>query len=163
MEIIANPKEVDGIKVLQLETEAGAAIRFFDKAIGINVHQSRFLPVKATSDLLIVRSELYTLEDGFLIWNKARARAYPQNPIIELGPEFKVSNLMSRFKSIPSIIEVVVLRVVGDVWFGAGVIFKGSVGIIAKSGVKLEYPDGAVIANKLILSDYPGHEKICYF
>uniref|UniRef100_A0A6M2F2B3 UTP--glucose-1-phosphate uridylyltransferase n=1 Tax=Populus davidiana TaxID=266767 RepID=A0A6M2F2B3_9ROSI len=37
MEIIPNPKEVDGVKVLQLETAAGAAIRFFDHAIGINV------------------------------------------------------------------------------------------------------------------------------
>ncbi|KAL8550088.1 hypothetical protein ACS0TY_008788 [Phlomoides rotata] len=55
MEIIPNPKEVDGIKVLQLETAAGAAIRFFDHAIGSNVPRSRFLPVKATSDLLLVQ------------------------------------------------------------------------------------------------------------
>ncbi|KAL1105465.1 hypothetical protein V6Z11_D04G134300 [Gossypium hirsutum] len=43
MEIIPNPKEVNGIKVLQLETAAGAAIRFFDHAIGINVPRSQFL------------------------------------------------------------------------------------------------------------------------
>ncbi|KAF3607215.1 hypothetical protein DY000_02051590 [Brassica cretica] len=55
MEIIPNPKEVDGVKVLQLETAAGAAIRFFDNAIGVNVPRSRFLPVKATSDLLLVQ------------------------------------------------------------------------------------------------------------
>jgi UTP--glucose-1-phosphate uridylyltransferase len=55
MEIIPNPKEVDGVKILQLETAAGAAIRFFDHAIGVNVPRSRFLPVKATSDLLLVQ------------------------------------------------------------------------------------------------------------
>ncbi|GFS35279.1 UDP-glucose pyrophosphorylase 2 [Actinidia rufa] len=55
MEIIPNPKEVDGVKVLQLETAAGAAIRFYDHAIGSNVPRSRFLPVKATSDLLLVQ------------------------------------------------------------------------------------------------------------
>ncbi|XP_072980827.1 UTP--glucose-1-phosphate uridylyltransferase-like [Typha angustifolia] len=55
MEIIPNPKEVDGVKVLQLETGAGAAIRFFEHAIGINVPRSRFLAVKATSDLLLVQ------------------------------------------------------------------------------------------------------------
>nr|KJB62405.1 hypothetical protein B456_009G415300 [Gossypium raimondii] len=43
MEIIPNSKEVNGIKVLQLETAAGASIRFFDHAIGINVPRSQFL------------------------------------------------------------------------------------------------------------------------
>lgn len=149
MEIIPNPKEVDGVKVLQLETAAGAAIRFFDKAIGINVPRSRFLPVKATSDLLLVQSDLYTLEDGSVIRNPARTN--PENPAIELGPEFKkVSNFLSRFKSIPSIVELDSVKVAGDVWFGAGVVLKGKVSIVAKSGVKLEIPDGAVIANKEI-------------
>ncbi|ESR43652.1 hypothetical protein CICLE_v10011657mg [Citrus x clementina] len=123
MEIIPNPKEVDGIKVLQLETAAGAAIRFFDHAIGCNVHRSRFLPVKATSDLLLVQSDLYTLADGFVTRNEARKN--PANPTIELGPEFKkVGNFLSRFKSIPSIIELDSLKVTGDVWFGANITLK---------------------------------------
>ncbi|KAA8547657.1 hypothetical protein F0562_004086 [Nyssa sinensis] len=122
---------------------------FFDKAIGINVPRSRFLPVKATSDLLLVQSDLYTVDGGFVIRNKARAN--PENPSIELGPEFKkVGNFLSRFKSIPSIIELDSLKVTGDVWFGAGITLKGKVVIAAKSGVKLEIPDGAVIENKEI-------------
>ncbi|XP_028126593.1 UTP--glucose-1-phosphate uridylyltransferase [Camellia sinensis] len=149
MEIIPNPKEVDGIKVMQLETAAGAAIRFFDHAIGINGPRSRFLPVKASSDLLLVQSDLYTLNDGYVTRNKARAN--PANPSIELGPEFKkVADFLSRFKSIPSIIELDSLKVTGDVWFGSGITLKGKVVIAAKSGVKLEIPDGAVIANKEI-------------
>ncbi|KAI8029913.1 UTP--glucose-1-phosphate uridylyltransferase [Camellia lanceoleosa] len=149
MEIIPNPKEVDGIKVMQLETAAGAAIRFFDHAIGINGPRSRFLPVKASSDLLLVQSDLYTLNDGYVTRNKARAN--PANPSIELGPEFKkVADFLRRFKSIPSIIELDSLKVTGDVWFGSGIILKGKVVIAAKSGVKLEIPDGAVIANKEI-------------
>lgn len=149
MEIIPNPKEVDGIKVLQLETAAGAAIKFFDRAIGINVPRSRFLPVKATSDLLLVQSDLYTLSDGFVTRNPARTN--PANPAIELGPEFKkVANFLSRFKSIPSIVELDSLKVTGDVWFGSGITLKGKVTIAAKPGVKLEIPDKAVIANKEI-------------
>ncbi|EYU38931.1 hypothetical protein ABFS82_11G114100 [Erythranthe guttata] len=149
MEIIPNPKEVDGIKVLQLETAAGAAIRFFDHAIGINVPRSRFLPVKASSDLLLVQSDLYTLSDGFVTRNPARAN--PANPSIELGPEFKkVASFLSRFKSIPSIIDLDSLKVTGDVWFGASITLKGKVTITAKPGVKLEIPDGAVIADKEI-------------
>ncbi|KAM7523902.1 hypothetical protein LguiA_013804 [Lonicera macranthoides] len=152
MEIIPNPKEVDGVKVLQLETAAGAAIRFFDDAIGINVPRSRFLPVKATSDLLLVQSDLYTLADGFVTRNKARAN--PENPSIELGPEFKkVGNFLSRFKSIPSIIELDSLKVTGDVWFGANVTLKGKVVIAAKPGVKLEIPDGCVLVDKVIESN----------
>ncbi|CAI9763503.1 unnamed protein product [Fraxinus pennsylvanica] len=149
MEIIPNPKEVDGIRVLQLETAAGAAIKFFDRAIGINVPRSRFLPVKATSDLLLVQSDLYTLSDGFVTRNPARTN--PANPSIELGPEFKkVANFLSRFKTIPSIIELDSLKVTGDVWFGSGITLKGKVIIAAKPGVKLEIPNGAVIANKEI-------------
>ncbi|KAK2652776.1 hypothetical protein Ddye_012632 [Dipteronia dyeriana] len=149
MEIIPNPKEVEGVKVLQLETAAGAAIRFFDHAIGINVPRSRFLPVKATSDLLLVQSDLYTVVDGFVIRNEARKK--PENPSIELGPEFKkVSSFLSRFKSIPSIIELDSLKVTGDVCFGAGITLKGKVTIAAKPGVKLEIPDGAVLENKEI-------------
>ncbi|CAL9116664.1 unnamed protein product [Musa acuminata var. zebrina] len=149
MEIIPNPKEVDGVKVLQLETAAGAAIRFFDHAIGINVPRSRFLPVKATSDLLLVQSDLYTLVDGFVIRNKARTNL--ANPSIELGPEFKkVASFLGHFKSIPSIVELDSLKVSGDVWFGAGIVLKGNVSITAKSGVKLEIPDGAVLENKVI-------------
>ncbi|XP_042500170.1 UTP--glucose-1-phosphate uridylyltransferase-like [Macadamia integrifolia] len=149
MEIIPNPKEVNGVKVLQLETAAGAAIRFFDKAIGINVPRSRFLPVKATSDLLLVQSDLYTLADGFVTRNKDRSN--PSNPTIELGPEFKkVSNFLSHFKAIPSIIELDSLKVSGDAWFGAGIKLKGNVTVAAKPGVKLEIPDGVVLENKVI-------------
>ncbi|PWZ23433.1 UTP--glucose-1-phosphate uridylyltransferase [Zea mays] len=147
MEIIPNPKEVDGVKVLQLETAAGAAIRFFDHAIGINVPRSRFLPVKATSDLQLVQSDLYTLVDGFVTRNSARTN--PSNPSIELGPEFKkVGSFLGRFKSIPSIVELDSLKVSGDIWFGSGIVLKGKVTITAKPGVKLEIPDGAVIGNK---------------
>uniref|UniRef100_A0A0D9VBD5 UTP--glucose-1-phosphate uridylyltransferase n=1 Tax=Leersia perrieri TaxID=77586 RepID=A0A0D9VBD5_9ORYZ len=147
MEIIPNPKEVDGVKVLQLETAAGAAIRFFDHAIGINVPRSRFLPVKATSDLQLVQSDLYTLVDGFVTRNSARTN--PSNPSIELGPEFKkVGSFLGRFKSIPSIVELDSLKVSGDVWFGSSITLKGKVTIAAKPGVKLEIPDGAVIENK---------------
>ncbi|KAK4430477.1 UTP--glucose-1-phosphate uridylyltransferase [Sesamum alatum] len=149
MEIIPNPKEVNGVNVLQLETAAGAAIRFFDHAIGINVPRSRFLPVKATSDLLLVQSDLYTLSDGFVTRNLARTN--PENPSIELGPEFKkVADFLKRFKTIPSIIELDSLKVTGDVWFGAGVTLKGKVTITAKPGEKIEIPDGYVIAGKNI-------------
>ncbi|KAL3698311.1 hypothetical protein R1sor_012387 [Riccia sorocarpa] len=148
MEIIPNPKEVDGVKVLQLETAAGAAIRFFDKAIGVNVPRSRFLPVKATSDLLLVQSDLYTVEEGAVLRNPARKS--PENPAVELGPEFKkVGNFLQRFKSIPSIIDLDSLKVSGDVIFGKDVVLKGTV-IVDALKEKIEIPDEAVLENKKV-------------
>ncbi|GMI64834.1 hypothetical protein HRI_000152700 [Hibiscus trionum] len=141
MEIIPNPKEVEGVKVLQLETAAGATIRFFDHAIGINVPRSRFLPVKASSDLLLVQSDLYTLADGYISRNSARTN--PENPFIELGPEFKK---VSTFR----VDHALYLSVSGDVWFDANIVLKGKVKIAAKDGVKLEIPDGTVLGNKEI-------------
>ncbi|GBG69654.1 hypothetical protein CBR_g4484 [Chara braunii] len=149
VEIIPNPKEVDGIKVLQLEGAAGAAIRFFDNAIGVNVPRSRFLPVKACSDLLLVQSDLYTLEDGTLIRNPAREE--PSLPGAELGPEFKkVADFLKRFKSIPSIVDLQSLKVVGNAFFGENVVLKGKVVIQAEKGETLIIPDGEVIENKLV-------------
>ncbi|KAH9780849.1 UTP--glucose-1-phosphate uridylyltransferase [Citrus sinensis] len=123
--------------------------QFFDHTIGINVAQSRYLPVNSTSDLLLLQSDLYTADEGILVQNPARDN--PANPSIELGPEFeKVNNFQSRFKSIPSIINLDSLKVEGDVWFGAGITLKGKVSIVAKRGMKLEIPDGIVLENKEI-------------
>ncbi|KAJ7000219.1 UTP--glucose-1-phosphate uridylyltransferase [Populus alba x Populus x berolinensis] len=73
--------------VLQLETEAGAAIRVFDT-------QHDFSRVKASSDLLLVQSDPFALVYGFVIQNPARTN--PTNASIELGPEFKkVANFLS--------------------------------------------------------------------
>ena len=45
----------------------GAAIEVFEGATAIGVGRERFLPVKTTSDLLVLRSDAYELEaDGRL-------------------------------------------------------------------------------------------------
>eukprot|EP00124_Ichthyophonus_hoferi_P000422 Ihof_evm15s15 gene=Ihof_evmTU15s15 len=62
MEIIINEKSLDGMKIVQLETACGAAIKHFKDACGINVPRTRFLPVKTCSDLMIVKSNLYSIQ-----------------------------------------------------------------------------------------------------
>lgn len=99
-----------------------------------------------------MQSDLYTADEGILVQNPARDN--PANPSIELGPEFEkvillrcyfmlcrvykmwhsllsvyilrsqVNDFQSRFKSIPSIINLDSLKVEGDVWFGAGITLK---------------------------------------
>ncbi|KAG8692626.1 UTP-glucose-1-phosphate uridylyltransferase, partial [Ceratobasidium sp. 395] len=58
LDIIVNHKVADdGTPVIQLETAVGAAIKHFERAHGINVPRSRFLPVKSCSDLLLITSD----------------------------------------------------------------------------------------------------------
>uniref|UniRef100_A0A6N2NI94 UTP--glucose-1-phosphate uridylyltransferase n=1 Tax=Salix viminalis TaxID=40686 RepID=A0A6N2NI94_SALVM len=139
--------EMEGDQIVLQETAAGSPMQLFDKVIGINVPQFRAVQLNATSDLLLLQSDLYSTSEGVLVRNTAQAN--PANPCIELGPEFeKVSDFQRRFKSIPSIVGLDSLKVAGDVWFGAGVILKGRVSIVAKPGTKLEIPDGALLENK---------------
>lgn len=111
MEIIVNPKvSPSGINIIQLETAVGAAMKSFERSIGmylfiyllihiysdeyiytiiylfsigIHVPRSRFLPVKKTSDLLLVKSNLYDLKNGSLIMSPKRM--FPVTPLIKLG------------------------------------------------------------------------------
>ena len=62
----------DGTNVIQLETASGAAIKNFSNAIGINVPRSRYLPVKKTSDLMLVMSNLYEMKSGTLVMSHKR-------------------------------------------------------------------------------------------
>ena len=67
--MIVNEKTVDpsdssSPAVYQLETAMGAAIGVFEGARAIRVPRSRFVPVKKTSDLLVLRSDAYVLGDG---------------------------------------------------------------------------------------------------
>lgn len=88
LEIIINPKvNDDGQAVIQLETAAGAAIKHFRNAHGINVPRSRFLPVKSCSDLLLIKSDIYSLEHGQLVINENRM--FETTPVIKLGDHFK--------------------------------------------------------------------------
>ena len=66
--MIVNRKTVDPADpaspaVIQLETAMGAAIASFPGAQALRVPRSRFLPVKTTDDLLVLRSDAYVLDE----------------------------------------------------------------------------------------------------
>nr|AIE13826.1 UDP-glucose pyrophosphorylase [Eucheuma denticulatum] len=150
LDIIVNNKEVNGQKVIQLETAIGAAIGYFNNACGVNVPRSRFLPVKSTSDLLLMQSNMYTLKSGSLIMNPARQ--FATTPVIKLGTEFKkVGQYLERFGSIPDVLELDHLTVSGDVSFGANTSLKGTVIVVANPGNKIMIPAGSVIENKVVV------------
>lgn len=150
MEIIVNPKTLDnGLNIIQLETAVGAGIKSFEGAVGINVPRRRFLPVKTTSDLLIIMSNLYSLRAGYLEMNPQRS--FPSVPHVKLGTSYgKVRDFLERFASIPDMLELDHLTVSGDVTFGRGVTLKGTVIIIANHGERIDIPPGAILENKIV-------------
>lgn len=151
LDIIVNPKHLDsGVDVIQLETAAGAAMKYFDRAIGINVPRKRFLPVKKTSDLLLIKSNLYRLEKGCLTMNPQRA--FPSVPLVKLGDEHfaKVREFSARFASIPDVLELNHLTVSGDVTLGKNVSLRGTVIIIANHGERIDIPSGSILENKIV-------------
>ncbi|KAH7924598.1 UTP--glucose-1-phosphate uridylyltransferase [Leucogyrophana mollusca] len=155
LDIIVNPKVTDdGQSVIQasqtfLETAAGAAIKDFQNAHGINVPRSRFLPVKSCSDLLLIKSDIYSLQHGQLLMNDNRM--FGTVPVIKLGDHFKkIQNFQSRFKKIPTIIDLDHLTVSGDVHFGKDVVLRGTVIVVANEGQRIDIPDGCVLENRLL-------------
>ncbi|KAI0769683.1 UTP-glucose-1-phosphate uridylyltransferase [Trametes elegans] len=150
LDIIVNPKTTDdGQAVIQLETAAGAAIKHFNNAHGVNVPRSRFLPVKSCSDLLLIKSDIYSLQHGQLVINPARM--FETTPVIKLGDHFKkIQQFQKRFKKIPKIIELDHLTVTGDVYFGRNVTLRGTVIVVANEGQRIDIPDGCVLENRLL-------------
>jgi UTP--glucose-1-phosphate uridylyltransferase len=151
MEIIVNNKTLEnGVRVIQLETAVGAAMKCFDGGIGINVPRSRFLPVKKTSDLLLVMSNLYSLKGGSLAMSKNRQ--FNTTPLVKLGDNHfsKVNDFLGRFANVPDMIELDHLTVSGDVTFGRGVSLRGTVIIIANHGDRIDIPAGAILENKIV-------------
>lgn len=150
LDIIVNPKTTDdGQAVLQLETAAGDGIQFFNNGHGVNVPRSRFLPVKSCSDLLLIKSDIYSLQHGQLDINPQRM--FETTPVIKLGDHFKkIAQFQKRFKKIPKIIELDHLTVTGDVYFGRNVTLRGTVIVVANEGQRIDIPDGCILENRLV-------------
>jgi len=150
-DLIVNRKSMtDGTDVIQLETAAGQIIQHFEDARGINVPRSRFLPVKTTSDLFVVQSNLYTVADNGQLSMNSR-RQHGANPLVKLGEHYaKIDAYNRRLGNIPDIVELEHLTVSGDVTFGRDVTLRGTVIIVANPGSHIDIPSGAILENKVV-------------
>ena len=126
--LIRNEKTVDpadptSTPVLQLESAMGAAIEVFAGARTIAVGRDRFLPVKTTNELLLLRSDVFSQgEDGRLV----AAAAIPEIDLA--GRYYKlVDDFEARVKVVPSLREADSLVVRGDWVFDAPAAVVGSV------------------------------------
>jgi UTP--glucose-1-phosphate uridylyltransferase len=145
--MIVNRKTVDpGDKespaVFQLETAMGAAIAVFDGAQALRVPRERFVPVKTTNDLLVLRSDAYVVEED------ARVALAPERdgriPLVSLDDEhFKLVRDFDAHLPAgpPSLVGCDRLTVHGDVTFGEGVVCRGTVEVEGPTRVE----DGAVL------------------
>lgn len=57
---------------------------------------------------------------------------------------------MSRFQNIPDILELDQLTVSGDVTFGAEVVLRGNVIVVANHGNRIDIPPGSILENKVV-------------
>ncbi|MBD3689410.1 UTP--glucose-1-phosphate uridylyltransferase [Nanchangia anserum] len=130
MPLIVNRKTVDptdatSTPVIQMETAMGAAIEVFDGSTAIAVPRSRFLPVKTTAELTLVRSDLYTLTDDYRLVKVGDA-----TPDVRLDKRYykNIADYEARFpEGVPSLTDATSLSIEGDWTFGAGVRVVGDV------------------------------------
>ncbi|MEA2294954.1 MAG: UTP--glucose-phosphate uridylyltransferase, partial [Solirubrobacteraceae bacterium] len=130
--LIVNRKTVDpgdksSTPVIQLETAMGAAIGVFDGAVALHVPRPRFLPVKTTDDLLVLRSDAYEITPD---WHVGLAGGRERAPYVQLDSDvYKlVRDFEARFPAgPPSLAACEALTVRGDVTFGRDVVVRGVV------------------------------------
>jgi UTP--glucose-1-phosphate uridylyltransferase len=123
-----DPRDSSSTPVIQLESAMGAAIGAFEGAELLLVPRTRFAPVKTTDDLLVLRSDVYTLSEEMAV-----------EPIPERASDMPYVELDSRFYKIidafearfpagpPSLREAERLIVKGDITFERGVVVRGAV------------------------------------
>ncbi|WP_285104843.1 UTP--glucose-1-phosphate uridylyltransferase [Promicromonospora sp. MEB111] len=142
--LIRNDKTVDpsdssSPEVVQIESAMGAAVAVFEGATAIEVERSRFLPVKTTNDLLVLRSDVYTLTSDY------RLEAQAPAPLVDLDKaHYKlIDGFTQRFAAgAPSLRDADSLTVRGDWTFGSGVRAEGKATLSGEGGT---VPDGATV------------------
>lgn len=150
--LIRNEKTVDpsdssSPAVVQIESAMGAAVRVFEGATAIEVPRSRFLPVKTTNDLLLLRSDVYELGDDFRLNATFDAEAGESAPLVDLDKRYYklIDDFTARFDAgAPSLVDADSLTVAGDWTFGAGVRAVGRAVLTEPSEASSGEPAGRV-------------------
>jgi UTP--glucose-1-phosphate uridylyltransferase len=138
--LIRNVKTVDPAdsstpEVIQVETAMGAAIEVFEGARTIEVGRDRFVPVKTTNDLLVLRSDVYDVGSDFVLDPASTP------PYVDLDPAYYrlVPEFERRFpEGAPSLREATALKVAGDWTFGAKVRVVGDVTLQTGAAERVE-------------------------
>ena len=150
-----DPKDDNSQKVVQLETAMGAAIECFKGATAIVVPRTRFAPVKKCSDLLLLRSDAYILENNIPVLNP---ECGGNACIMELdSKKFKLVGDLEEYTAggIPSLVKCRKLEIKGMVRMTRKTRFVGDVSVVNKSDEAKCVPFGEVTGS-LDLTDSVG-------
>ena len=128
--VIFNFKQTEEESFVQFESAMGTGISLFEKVGCIQVDRTRFFPVKKTSDLLLLRSNLVSkTKTGCLDWKNNITL-----PEIILSNHYSnISDFEKKVKVIPKIDRLEKLEVFGEFIFEENVDISGTVKLINKS------------------------------
>ncbi len=152
-----DPKDDSSQKVVQLETAMGAAIECFQGASAVVVPRTRFAPVKKCNDLLLLRSDAYSINDDFI--PELSPECGGKAPVISL--DSKKYKLVGKLEEatvggIPSLVKCDRLTVKGLVRMSKKTTFVGDVSIKNDSSESKLIPTGEVKDATLDLTDAVG-------
>jgi UTP--glucose-1-phosphate uridylyltransferase/phosphoglucomutase len=134
-----DPRDASSPAVYQLETAMGSAIELFDGAAAVVVPRTRFAPVKTTSDLFVLRSDVYTVTPASTVV-----------PTVDPLPKVKLDEreykLVDQYEALvptpPSLVGARSVAVQGAVRFAPGTVMKGDVLIVNDAGGVEDLPPG---------------------
>lgn len=152
-----DPQQDSSTPVWQLETAMGAAIECFSGAGAVVVPRSRFAPVKKCSDLLLLRSDAYTVNDQNVLVLNSLCNGVA--PIVDLDEKkYKmVQHLEAATKGgYPSLVGCKKVSIKGDVWLSSRNVFKGDVKIVNESNEPKVLPPGVYENVTINLTEVPG-------
>ncbi|MHB8657839.1 MAG: UTP--glucose-1-phosphate uridylyltransferase [Solirubrobacteraceae bacterium] len=138
-----DPRDADSPPVLQLESAMGAAIGSFPGAALLMVPRTRFVPVKTTDDLLVLRSDVYAVSEDLRV--EPVDQRHGALPFVELDKRFYrlIDDFERRFpEGPPSLVGAERLVVHGDVTFRSGVTIRGA--------VEIDEPEPVEIAGRVL-------------
>ncbi|WP_264069158.1 UTP--glucose-1-phosphate uridylyltransferase [Mycolicibacterium komossense] len=114
--LIRNEKNVDPVdpgspRVIQIESAVGAAISLFEGSTAIEVDRDRFLPVKTTNDLMLIRSDVYSVAA-----DRRLQTTLDRIPLVDLDPRFfaRIADFEARCPDPPSLANATSFTVRGD-------------------------------------------------
>jgi UTP--glucose-1-phosphate uridylyltransferase len=146
-----NPRDPSTPKVYQIESALGSAIELFERSAAVRVPRSRFSPVKNCEDILLLRSDYYSMDKHYRVFiNPARKLA---NVEISLDPAYYADpgSLQARFPyGPPSLIECEAFSLKGDVMFGRNVRVRGTVSIANHRPYQVRIEDESLIEGDLV-------------
>lgn len=148
--IIVNTKTVDPTRkdstpVIQIESAMGTAVELFDGSRALHVPRTRFRPVKTTAELLLLRSDRFTLDES----SQIVATTESPDPDIDLDGNYKdIADFDARFPhGAPSLVDATRLKLEGEWTFGRDVVIVGDVALKTNTSSAVE--DGATLGKGL--------------